>query len=114
VKLTFKAIVFPNQTQPRTPKSSKLSHFARVAWRVFITARQFVKQTQKLGYRLVSPGGTGLHYQAVPHRNPENTQNGMHRLAEVHSPPGNFWKISRNYEFKQNRRISSIIILYLI
>jgi len=51
------------------------------------------------GYRLASPSGTGLHRQAVPLGNPQNTQIGLSRLAVMYSPPGSFWKISRNQKF---------------
>jgi len=55
--------------------------------------RQAVHQeTQKLDCRLVLPGGTGLHRQAVPLRNPENTETGMRRLAAMSIPLGGFWK----------------------
>jgi len=49
----------------------------------------------------VSPGGTGLCRQAVPHRNPENYITQMSRLAVVHRPPGGFWKISKNMNFNE-------------
>jgi len=55
--------------------------------------RQAVHQeTQKLGCRLVSPGGTRLHRQAIPQRNPENTKTGIRRLKAMSNPPGSFWK----------------------
>jgi len=35
----------------------------------------------------------GIHHrQAVPQRNPENTEIGMRRLAATSIPPGGFWK----------------------
>jgi len=48
-----------------------------------------------MGYRLVSPSGTGLHRQAVPLGNSENSQKGMSRLTAMYSPLGGFWKISK-------------------
>jgi len=50
------------------------------------------------GYRLASPGGTRIHRQAVSPGNLEIRKNGMCRLATMNSPPGDFWKISRNLE----------------
>jgi len=35
------------------------------------------QENPELSYRLESLGGTGLHRQAVPQGNPENTQIGM-------------------------------------
>jgi len=50
------------------PNQTKMTH---AAWQVFITARQFIQKLRKLGCRLVSPDGTGLHRQAVPRGNPK-------------------------------------------
>jgi len=44
----------------------------------------------------VSPGGTGIHRQVVPQRNPETPKNKMHRLAVS----GNFPE-TRNLTEKQ-------------
>jgi len=39
---------------------------SRVAWWVFITAKQFITKPKKLGYRFMAPSVTGIHCQAVP------------------------------------------------
>jgi len=58
--------------------------------------RQAVNQRNlENGYRLASPGGTGLNRQVVHQKNPENAQNGICCLTTIYSPPGGFWKISR-------------------
>jgi len=58
-----------------------------------------------MGYRLASPGGTELHRQAIPPGNPRNTHNVMSRLTIMYSPPGGFWKISRNKKITDTTEI---------
>jgi len=47
-------------------------------------------------YVFASPGGIGFHRQAIPRDSPETPNFNMSRLAAKCSPPGSFWKISRN------------------
>jgi len=46
----------------------------------------------------VLPGGTGIHRQAVPQRNPETLKTKMRSLAAMQSSPGGFWKFSQKHE----------------
>jgi len=47
-------------------------------------------------YKLMAPGGTEVHRQAVPHGTQKIQYNNMCRLAAMNSPPGGFWKFPRN------------------
>jgi len=62
----------------------------RVAWR----------------YRASPPGGSS--------RNPENTQIGMSRLAAMYSPPGGFWKFSKNHKFTNTTAITHAPLTWIL
>jgi len=73
---------------------------ARVAWRVFITAKRLIK-TEKIGYTTMRRLADSLCHQTVPSLEPTTTQKKMSHLTVVHHPPGNFWKIPKNAKLHQ-------------
>ncbi|QCE11132.1 hypothetical protein DEO72_LG10g2365 [Vigna unguiculata] len=88
--LTTTPWVFLDQTQSKTPKiTQNRAQQTRVTWRKFITARQFIRETQKLGCSFTSLSGTGTHCQAVPQRNP--------RTPNWHVPPGDYEQPARRF-----------------
>jgi len=87
-QLMFKIIVFPDQTQPRTPKSSKSSHIACVAWRVFINARPFIKGNPKLGDKPSVAWRIGSCRQAIP---------SLENFTKYGCVPWRLWRPARRF-----------------
>jgi len=73
----------------------------RVAWRVFITARQFIKNPENWVALIVWPGGTVLTVRRFLKGTQKNRKHNMCRLAVVHYPLGSFWKNSQKREIQQ-------------
>jgi len=89
-------LFFPDQLNPTTPQIT----------------RNRAQQTQSPGRNSSPPGSSsakpikcktsrsawrpGACRQAVPRPGTQITYNYMHRLAAMNSPPGGFWKFSRN------------------
>jgi len=48
----------------------------------------------------VLPSGRELYRQAVPFQESRNKPQCMCRMAAMNSPPGGFWKFSRNTTFQ--------------
>jgi len=96
--LTFTTNFLSSHTHPEPKLYQKSLIPTRVAWRLIITARQFILKFQKLVKSHASPGDRVCTARRFLPRNPEMAENNMHRLAAINSPPGGFWKISRTPE----------------
>jgi len=98
VELHFSPIrIIPKHTEHQNRANS-----TRVAWRVFITARQFIEKPRNWVaglWRLAVPGFTARRFLREPRIS-------LHchicRLVAMNSPPGGFWKFSRNVQFHKN------------
>ena len=71
----------------------------RVAWRLIITARQFILKFQKLVKSTCVAWRSGMYRQAVPSQEPRISVRCMRRLAAMNSPPGGACEISRTQHF---------------
>ncbi|QCD86332.1 hypothetical protein DEO72_LG3g853 [Vigna unguiculata] len=97
--VTTISLFFPDQLNPTTPKITRnRAQQTRIAWREFITVRQFISETQKRCKTSRSAWRPGVCRQAVPRPGTQITYNYMHRLAVMNSPPGDFWKFSRKHK----------------
>jgi len=81
---------------------------AFVAWRVHITAGQ-LNQNQKLGFPTRVAWRLGVHREAVSLQKPRKGKNDMSRMTAMNSPPGDFWKISRNPETINSMKVMHTI-----
>jgi len=100
--LTFTYDFLSSHTHPRTQNIPMSLTLTRVAWRLTITARQFILKFQKLVKSPCVAWRSGMYRQAVPSQEPRIGILCMRRLAAMNSPPGGFWKISRTQRLQSN------------
>ncbi|QCD89116.1 hypothetical protein DEO72_LG4g54 [Vigna unguiculata] len=84
-------LFFPDHLNPTTPKITRNRvQQTCIAWRKFITARQFISETQKKCKTSRSAWRSRAFRQAVPRPGTQITYNYMHRLTPMNSLPGGF------------------------
>jgi len=95
---TISIIFSLDQKQPRTLKSSKSSRIDSCCL-VVIHHRQAVHQEKPRNvFQHCVAWWPGLCRQTVLLQEPKISLARMSRLADIHLPPGNFWKNSKNPE----------------
>jgi len=96
--LTFTTNFSSSHTRPKPINIPKSLIPTRVAWRLIITARQIKRKFQKRVKPYASPGGRVCTARRFLPRNPEIAETACTAWRLRNSPPGGFWKISRNSE----------------
>jgi len=81
---------------------------ARVAWRVFITARQFKQKPRKLGASVTHRLAVGSLPPSGSLQEPKIHYIGMSRLAAMSDPLGGFWEFPETQKNLQNKQSISI------
>ena len=105
--LTFTTNFLSSHTHPEPKLYQKSLIPTRVAWRLIITARQFILKFQKLVKSPCVAWRSGMYRQAVPSQEPKIGILCMRRLTAMNSPPGGFWKISRTQRLQSNNTDSA-------